>query len=94
MRLAEMAQRALTGVKGAARYAEALASGDWADDAAIEHRRSTCRACRSRVRLTVLGESAESDWCGEPLVETETTCGCLIFAATAVGSKACPQGKW
>jgi hypothetical protein len=33
-------------------------------------------------------------WCGEPLVETETTCGCRCDLKAGVASERCPQGKW
>ncbi len=87
-----------TGVKGAAKFAAATATGDIADDATIEARRAICRECTYRVRkmhpLGMIGVDAESDWCGEPLVETPTTCGCLLAGKTAVGSEGCPQELW
>lgn len=89
-----LAHMVMNGVAGAARFAEALALGDVADDAAVDRRRSVCRACPSRVRAVAPGAIFESDWCGEPLVDDGRTCGCLIYGKTLVGSEACPQGKW
>jgi hypothetical protein len=86
--LAQAASRIATGLRGGATYAVALATGDMAPDAVVEARRAICRECPSRVRA--LG----NDWCGEPLTETATECGCNLYAKTAVGSERCPQGKW
>ena len=84
----------LVGVFGAAKYAAAIASGDIASEEVTEQRREVCRACPSRVRKSPMPGVAESDWCGSPMEETEKTCGCLLFAATMVASKECPQKKW
>ena len=87
-----------TTVKGAAKFAKAVATGDKADNMEIMRRRAVCRECPSRVTKMhprgVPGIDTESDWCGEPLKETQTTCGCLLAGKTAVGSERCPQGKW
>lgn len=97
--LAEGFARASVGVKGAVRWATAVATGDMADDATVAERRAICRECPSRVRKVASGALAESDWCGEPLVDRTgeadaPTCGCLLQGATSVASKSCPQGKW
>jgi hypothetical protein len=86
--------RALVGVYGASKFLAAALAGDLADDATIDARRAVCRDCPNRVRKIAPGSVAESDWCGEPLVETGSTCGCLIAGKTLVGSETCPSGKW
>ena len=86
--LAQLTEKALVGVRGGARFAEALAANDWATDATVKARRATCGDCPTRTVL--LG----SDWCGDPMVETSTSCGCLLAGKTAIGSERCPQGKW
>lgn len=91
--------RALVGVYGASKFLAAALAGDMADDATIDARRAVCRDCPNRVRGPGLPGLPESDWCGEPLggksgVPRPGTCGCHIAAATIVGSKRCPSGKW
>lgn len=85
---------ALTGIYGAAKFAAALASGDVASDEVSEQRREVCRGCPSRVRKPGLPGLPDSDWCGEPMEETPTTCGCLLYGKTMVASERCPAGKW
>ena len=96
MKLAQLTQAALTGVRGGVRFIEAIAAGDWADDAEIERRRSICRTCPSRVRARLLGMEADSDWCGPPLNPDKLpgVCGCLLAGKSAVGSERCDQAKW
>lgn len=88
----------LTGMRGGATFAKALAAGDMADAETIEARRAICRGCPSRVRKAVAGMKAESDWCGDPLKASmrgpTPVCGCLLAGKTAVGSEHCPQAKW
>ena len=89
--------RAWVAAKGAAKFAAAVEAGDIASAATVAARRSVCRACPSRVRVTVMGAVAASDWCGQPFVETageRPTCGCLLAGKTSVGSERCPQGRW
>jgi hypothetical protein len=86
--------RALVGVYGASKFLAAALSGDMASEEEIERRRSICRDCPRRVRKAALPGMSESDWCGEPLVHTKTTCGCVIAAKTLVQSEVCPSGKW
>lgn len=97
-KISTLTMKGLTGVRGGAKFLAALAKGDLADDAAVEARREVCRACPSRTRSALAGMTAESDWCGAPLVEalgaSPPTCGCLVAGKTAVGSERCPQGKW
>jgi len=89
-----LVERSLHGVRGAERFLSAVLTGDLADRETVERRRSECRSCASRVRLTISGASSPSDWCGTPLTATETTCGCLCAGKTVVGSEKCPQGRW
>ena len=84
------------GIEGAAEYAKAVASGDFASDHEIDERRMTCAQCPSRQkderfpkRLGHCGPRFEDNMMG-----VLPTCGCPLEAVTAVGSKACPQGKW
>jgi len=93
VRLAVLTQKALVGVNGGLGYVVALGSGDKADDATVDTRRAICRACPTRERAA-LPLCAVSDWCGEPLVVTADSCGCLLAGKTAVASEGCPQGKW
>lgn len=85
--------------KGAAKYVEAIASGDVAEEETIAERRRICKACSSRITMRIRGADAESDWCGPAGVDAlniadKPTCGCLLAAKTAVGSERCPQSKW
>jgi len=94
--LAQLARSAMVGVHGSAKYLTALASRDWASDAAIENRRALCLNCPTRKRVQLPCMDAKADWCGPPLEEHKdpASCGCLIYGKTAVRSEACPQGKW
>ena len=100
--------RTWVGVKGAAKFAEAVARGDVASAEVIEARRSECRACEARTVGLFPKEhggdetDAPSSWCGPALVEllhegvpiAERYCGCLIAGKTCVASEECPRGKW
>jgi hypothetical protein len=96
--MSESLAKALTAVKGGAKFAAAILTGDVADDQLAGLRRESCLACPSRVRITVGGASAESDWCGDPfaerLDEPQPTCGCLLAGKVRVASEKCPQGRW
>ncbi len=89
-----MFERALVGVYGGAKFVALSMMGDRASDEAVVSRRAVCRECPYRVRKVAPSALGESDWCGEPLVETARTCGCLIAGKTIIGSESCPQGKW
>lgn len=84
----------LTGMRGGEKFAAALLRGDVAGGETMAARRAVCRGCKTRRTVKLLGMLGASDWCGEPLVETPTACGCLLAGKTAVGSEKCPQGKW
>lgn len=43
-----------------------------------------CAACPHATRHTLLGRPAL--WCGEPFVEADRTCGCLVAAEAAPGA--------
>lgn len=99
---------AWVGVKGAAKYARAVALGDIASADEIMRRREICRGCNAyNVALFPAeqgGDStdAPSAWCGPALVEIlhegvpieERSCGCLLAGKTAVASEECPRKKW
>ena len=89
-------RRAWVGMRGAARYVAAVAKGDVADEATIARRLGTCAGCGGAVADPDLGP--EVRWCGGPGAETGPdslpTCGCLLPAKAAVGSEACPRGRW
>lgn len=103
-----MLLRTWVGVKGAAKFAAAVARGDVAAPEVIELRRACCRACEARTVGLFPKEhggdetDAPSAWCGPALVELlhegapigERYCGCLIAGKTSVASEACPRGTW
>lgn len=82
----------LTGAKGASKYLRAIILGDFVDENQQEQRLDKCRGCLMLV---------DRQWCG-PAFEDHTdhpdpdqrSCGCLVFAKTAVASESCPQKKW
>lgn len=88
--------RVVAAARGGAKYAEALAAGDWANSNTVKERRAICNACSSRVELRLHGMEQPSAWCGQPFVEDHEnrTCGCLLYGKTLVGSSVCPQNKW
>ena len=86
--------RALTAIKGGARFGMALMRGDEAPERDREARIALCRRCPERRVVAPLGAVAESSWCGEPFVESDRSCGCLLAGKTAVASESCPQGRW
>lgn len=87
-------ERALVGVHGATKFLSAVMSGDRSSNEEVAARREVCKMCPYRVRKVAPGAVAESDWCGEPLVVTANTCGCLVAGKTLVASEKCPSGKW
>jgi len=87
------------GVRGAGRYARAVASGDVADDEGIDERLYGQRGCKNCPARTITSEGGYvASWCGTPLVEGRDdlgpTCGCLVEAKASVASEACPRGRW
>lgn len=95
-----------TAMKGGWKYAKAVADGDLASEDEALRRMSICRSCPDRhVRTVTLNQGAVRAWyCGKPLTESKTTCGCLVAITvhgvdspggkSVVGSEACPQKKW
>jgi len=87
-------------IKGAKRYAEAVATGDSADGITRAARASVCGKCPERREYRVPLLSLSAAFCGEAFKETATTCGCLVLAGdrpagkTCVRSEACPKGLW
>ena len=92
--------------KGVRKYEEAKRSGDIADANTQAQRALVCQSCDSMTtrKLIPLG-MRELGFCGDPLIETKTTCGCVVIAedgeggwraagATEVGTKTCLQNKW
>lgn len=69
---------------GAAGLAKAALGMDRADEATIERRRNTCRAC-PHARPCV-GNVVKKCTCDR--------CGCLLRAKTANAGETCPEGKW
>lgn len=94
--LAQAASHVAGVMRGGAELAVALAKQDWASDAVVMTRRALCRECPSRTSIQLPGMESKADWCGPPLVGSDEppTCGCQLYLATAVKSKACPQGRW
>lgn len=93
--------KAWQAAKGAERFVSAMATGDIASAPVVAARLSECRKCATRVRITIDGANAESDWCGPPLEDHQNhtdpfrrSCGCLIAGKVRVGSELCPRGKW
>ena len=88
------------GVRGAGRYAKAIASGDVASDQVVQERLCGERGCLSCPCVTSTTEPGGyvAHWCGTPLtVATDDdggTCGCLVEAKASVASEACPRRRW
>ena len=66
----------------------ALAGNNRATPDQIEERATLCRECPSKQRKHGI------DWCGDPLIKTAETCGCVVWAKSRVAGEECPQGKW
>ena len=94
--------RAWAGVMGAARWISCRPVAD----GVAEQRASVCRACPSLVPMRVRGTVLAAGFCGDPLAQTNRTCGCLVLwsgdgtkPAAPAGKvtcqgEACPQAKW
>lgn len=96
-----IAHKLLTAAHGGLTWAKAIATGDVAPEEVTEQRRQICNACPMRTVAKLAGMDAESTWCGPPFEdhtteadEAKRSCGCLLYGATLVASKSCPQGKW
>ncbi len=68
-------------------------------------RASICHGCGTRVVMRVRGTPYAAAFCGDPLVPTKVSCGCLVAygtgatATTPAGKvtcrgEQCPQGRW
>lgn len=75
-------------MKGAARIISSRLRADRADAQTRQGRELICMTCKDSVLIQ------GRRWCGEPLVETDTTCGCRCDLKGAIASEMCPQGKW
>lgn len=88
------------GVRGAGRYAKAVADGDVAHEKVVEQRLHGDGGCLSCPAMTSTVEAGGyvAHWCGTPLtVATDDdggTCGCLCEAKACVASEACPRRRW
>ncbi len=100
---------AWTMLKGAAKYAAAVASGDIAPSSDQTARADACANCPALTRSSGLGMYVYT--CGvvghdrrsDPMFPT---CGCIVLTASknhtgyspagkaVVASESCPQGKW
>jgi hypothetical protein len=89
-------REAWIGMRGAARYLEAVAAGDVAPEAAIEARLRVCRACPARTADEDVPEAA--GYCGPAFAAAELpdgpTCGCALEGKASVASEVCPRGRW
>jgi len=91
-------------VQGAKKYREAIRDGDVCDDAESASRCGVCENCPSMTGRAIAIGGVTALYCGEPLVEGESTCGCLVAlrvdgkvtaaGKTRVGDEACPQKRW
>jgi hypothetical protein len=79
----ELRGRFWTALKGAAKYTEAIARGDVADDSARTERHATCAECPHKVRHRAMGRYI---WTCGPFAQDRTsdtiapTCGCIVMA--------------
>jgi len=83
-----------TATRGCEKFAAAIVAGDYASSRDVEARSRVCKMCDAYTVTRLPGMQSESAWCGEPLIETETTCGCALYGKVRVGSERCPRGKW
>lgn len=87
------------GLRGATKYARAVAAGDIALPQLVADRLDKCAACPALVPENSL-PYAHPGWCGPPLEEhlegpvRERTCGCLLIGKAHVQREMCPRGKW
>lgn len=87
-------------VKGASKYAAAVAAGDAADAIEAGRRAALCGSCPNRrdYRVPALGVTAA--FCGPAFEDHGATCGCLVQVScrpagkVCVRSESCPSGKW
>ena len=93
--------RVWTAITGAARWLGCTP----ADAPEAQRRAGICASCPSMVRARVLTTGHVAGFCGKPLTETATTCGCLVLwmpdgaMPQAAGKctcspERCPQGRW
>lgn len=92
--------------KGAAKYVEALATGDVADETESQRRAVVCTLCPSRTLRNTGMDGTVAGYCGEMFVcdDAKRTCGCLVTLTvglttspagkTLLDSEYCPQFKW
>ncbi len=93
-------------LRGAARYAQAVASGDVADDATARERVAVCSVCPVHDVVATSKAGVFAGYCGTSDVPG-VSCGCLVTLTvfgddrtmtaagkTLVGSERCPRGKW
>lgn len=93
-------------LRGAARYAEAVATGDVADAPTACHRAAVCGRCGTHDVVGTSQRGTFAGYCGR--VELPgVSCGCLVTLTvlgdspeprpagkTLVSSERCPAGKW
>lgn len=101
-------QHVWVALKGATKYALAIASRDTATADTGEWRAETCARCPLHTTRDTAAVSRKRPvvaiHCGDPFVEGAETCGCLVaitvggtvYAAgkTKVGSERCPSDRW
>lgn len=93
-------------LRGAAKYAEAVATGDVADAAAACHRAAVCGECGTHDVVGTSHRGTFAGYCGRVDVPG-VSCGCLVTLTvlgdspeprpagkTLVAAERCPRGKW
>ena len=93
-------------VKGAWKYARAVASGDVAGEDDARARVRSCDACSAADRVKTGKPGVVAVYCGRgELAADGPTCGCLVGISiggmplgaagkTQVASESCPRGRW
>ena len=66
----------------------ALAGNNKATPEQIEERATSCLACPNKKRKHGM------DFCGDPFIKTDKTCGCILWAKIRVNGEECPSGHW
>lgn len=90
-------------LRGAAKCARRVVRGEVEPQSTIDKRSALCRDCDSLTPSEQRGRTGY--YCGVPLEETETTCGCLVGVKTQhdafvpackllIKGQVCPQEKW